>query len=226
MKTVSGREWTLLAIILIYSFVPTFGGLLRVVELAGGSAIVPENLRALADPLPIVLHILSSFLFCLVGALQFLPSVRRYHVRTHRALGRVVVIAGFTSAMTGLWMTYSYVFPQDLQGALLFWVRIALSLSMVGLLVRAVAAIRLGQVRKHSAGMLRAYAIGQGASTQAVFGIGWLVLFGTEPTGLLRDVLMVSAWAANLLIAEILIGRTSVPRTLAPSLSPGWQGGP
>ena len=71
-------EWTILTLIFVYSFVPAFGGLLRVLELAGGPAIIPENARALAAPLPIVAHILSSFLFCIVGALQFLPSIRRH----------------------------------------------------------------------------------------------------------------------------------------------------
>ena len=63
MKFVSNREWALLASILAFSIVPTLGGLLRVVELGGGPTIIPENPRALADPLPIVLHIFSSFIF-------------------------------------------------------------------------------------------------------------------------------------------------------------------
>jgi len=214
MKTVSRREWALLAIILVYCFVPTFGGLLRVVELGGGPAIAPENPRALAAPLPIVLHILSSFLFCIAGALQFLPSARRHYPAMHRATGRMVAAAGCASALTGFWMTLSFSFPDDLQGVLLYWGRIALSLSMVGLIARAVLAIRSGNVPGHGAAMLRAYAIGQGASTQGVLGIGWLVAFGTEPLGPLRDGIMVFAWGLNLLIAEILIGKIFAPRTL------------
>jgi hypothetical protein len=214
VKTVSRREWTSLAIILLYSSVPTFGGLFRVIELGGGPALVPENPRALADPLPIVLHILSSFLFCTVGALQFLPSVRRHYPATHRAAGRMIAKAGCVSALTGLWMTLSFEFPHELQGVLLYWVRIALSLSMAGLIVWAVIAIRAGNVPEHGAAMLRAYAIGQGASTQAVLGIGWMVAFGTEPQGQLRDGILVLAWASNLLIAECLIRTTLAPRTL------------
>jgi len=202
------------AIILIYSFVPTFGGLFRITELLGGPAIVPANPRALAHPLPVVLHILSSFLFCLLGALQFLPSLRRHHLGPHRMIGRVVAAAGCMSALTGLWMTHFYAFPQDLQGSLLYWVRILLSLSMVGLIVWAVIAIRSRNILAHSAAMLRAYVIGQGASTQAVLGISWMVAFGTEPLGSLRDVMMVLAWVLNLLIAELLISKMFAPRTL------------
>jgi uncharacterized membrane protein len=214
MKTVSKSEWALLAIILIYSFVPAFGGLLRVIELGGGPAIVPENPRAVADPLPIVLHILSSLLFCVAGALQFLPSVRRHYPAMHRAAGRMIAVAGCISALTGLWMTLSYAFPEELQGVLLYWARIVLSLLMVGLIAWAVVAIRSGNVLGHAAAMLRAYAIGQGASTQAVLGIGWMIAFGTEPLGALRDGMMVFAWGLNLLIAEIVIRTLFSPRTL------------
>jgi len=205
MKIVSRREWALLAFILVYSFLPTFGGLLRVIELGGGPAIIPENPRALADSLPIVLHILSSFLFCILGALQFMPNVRQHYPATHRAAGRMIVVAGCVSALTGLWMTQFFAFPNELQGLLLYWARITLSLWMVGLIVWAVIAIRSQNVVAHSAAMLRAYAIGQGASTQTVLGIGWMLAFGSEPLGPLRDGMMVSAWGLNLLIAELLI---------------------
>ena len=214
MKTVSRCEWALLAIILVYCFVPTFGGLLRVVELGGGPAIVPENTRALADPLPIVLHILSSFLFCFAGALQFLPSVRRHYPAMHRAAGRLTAAAGCVSALTGFWMTLSFAFPDELQGVLLYWVRIALSLSMVGLIAWAVIAIRSRNIFQHSASMLRAYAIGQGASTQAILGIGWMIIVGTEAMGPLRDGIMVFAWGFNLLVAEVLIRRHLAPMKL------------
>ncbi|MEM9357199.1 MAG: DUF2306 domain-containing protein [Pseudomonadota bacterium] len=213
MRSISRREWILLAFILIYSFIPTFGGLFRVAELLGGQAILPANARALAYPLPIVVHVLSSFLFCILGALQFLPSVRRYHLDLHRIMGRVLVVASFVSAATGLWMTHVFVFPEDLQGALLYWVRIVLSLAMCGLIVRAVISIRSRKVPAHGSAMVRAYAIAQGASTQAFLGIGWIVAVGTEPQGPLRDVIMVAAWGINLVAAEYLISKIFSPRT-------------
>lgn len=200
-------EWAILVLVILYSFVPSFGGLIRVVELAGGPAIAPENPRALADPAPIVLHVLGSFVFCIFGAVQFLPSVRRRRPATHRALGRAVAVGGIVSAATGLWMTFAYAFPEALQGDLLFWARIVLGLSMVALIVGAVTAIRARDVVRHRAAMARAYAIGQGASTQSAFGIGWILAFEVEPTGLVRDGLMVSAWGVNLLVAELLLAK-------------------
>lgn len=220
MKVLSKSEWTILVFVLVYSFIPTFGGLFRVLELAGGFALAPENPRALATPFPIVLHILGSFLFCLLGAIQFLPSIRLRHPLAHRAFGRIVAVAGCLSAGSGLWMTHFYGFPLSLQGNLLYWARIILGFLMIGFIVWSVLAVRSRNVLQHGACMLRAYAIGQGASTQTFIGIGWMILYGTEATGPPRDAMMVFAWVFNLLIAEILIWAVLAPKRLsaAPAL--------
>ncbi|WP_107846195.1 DUF2306 domain-containing protein [Litoreibacter ponti] len=217
MASLTRREWALLTFILIYSFIPTFGGLLRVAELAGGLSVIPENLRASLQPLPILLHILGSFVFCLFGALQFLPTLRANHPGLHRAAGRWIVFSGLISAATGLWMTLVFVFPPELQGPLLYTARLIFSLAMMALIVWAVVAIRTRNVPSHSAAMLRAYAIAQGASTQTVFGITWMVVFGADATGLARDAMMVLAWLVNIAVAEALIYRSSmsVPRLIS-----------
>ncbi|MEH6523806.1 DUF2306 domain-containing protein [Sulfitobacter sp.] len=212
MKVLSKSEWTILTLILVYSFIPTFGGLFRVLEFVGGPAIAPDNPRASATPFPIVLHILSSFMFCLLGAIQFLPSIRRQHPAAHRAFGRIVAMAGCLSAGSGLWMTHFYSFPISLQGNLLYWARIILGFLMICFIVWSVIAVRFRNVFQHSAYMLRAYAIGQGASTQTFIGIGWMIFFETEMTGPLRDATMVFAWALNLLIAEVLIWAILAPK--------------
>jgi len=213
MTPLSRSEWALLAFILVYSLAPTVGGLVRMLELGGGPAIAPPNPRALADPLPITLHILTSLVFCIAGALQFLPSIRRHNPACHRFNGRVVAIAGCASAATGLWMTHIYTFPPSLQGSLLYWVRMVLGSSMMGLIVWAVIAIRSRDIFRHTASMLRAYAIGQGASTQSILGIAWIVFAGSEATGPVREAIMVSAWILNLAVAEILIRRLPKPGT-------------
>jgi len=225
INVLTKREWTLLISIIVYSFIPAFGGLIRLLELAGGPALIPENPRVLADPLPVILHIFSSFTFCVAGAVQFLPSVRHHHLLIHRAIGRVIVIAGCVSAASGLWMTYFYAFPEALQGSLLFSTRIILSVLMIGLIGWAVLAIRAGNVFQHGASMLRAYAIGQGASTQTLIGIGWIIILGAEPTGFLRDAFMLVCWLLNMLAAEILIYRfiTNTNSPVQTSIKDGKQ---
>ncbi|MEY8118054.1 DUF2306 domain-containing protein [Falsihalocynthiibacter sp. BN13B15] len=204
-------EWVALGVIFVYSFIPVVGGLIRVLELAGGPQIAPANTRALLAPLPITLHIMSSIIFCVLGALQFVPSLRRQRPAAHRAIGRVIAVAGCVSALTAVWMTHFYDFPKALQGATLYWVRMVLGTSMIGLIIWAVIAIRSRNVFQHSASMVRAYAIAQGASTQAVVGIAWIVAVGSEAMGPLRDGLMIFAWVFNLLVAEILIRSTLKP---------------
>ncbi|MFK7876335.1 MAG: DUF2306 domain-containing protein [Paracoccaceae bacterium] len=198
-------ECVIFGVIFVYSFIPAFGGLIRVLELGGGPQIAPANPRALLDPTPIILHILSSFLFCIVGTVQFLPSIRRQRPVAHRVIGRVIAVAGCMSALTGLWMTHFYVFPEALQGRALYYVRIVLGTAMIGLIIWAVIAIKSRNFFQHSASMVRAYAIGQGASTQAVLGIAWIIAVGSEAMGPLRDGLMIFAWVVNLLAAEIFI---------------------
>lgn len=198
-------EWIVLGLILVYSFIPVIGGLVRVFELAGGPQIAPANLRASLAPFPITLHILSSIIFCVFGAFQFLPSLRRQRPAAHRVMGRVIALAGCGSGLTAVWMTHFYVFPEALQGASLYWVRMVLGPVMIGLIIWAVIAIRSRNIFQHSASMVRAYAIAQGASTQTVFGIAWIIAVGSEAMGPLRDGLMIFAWVINLLAAEIFI---------------------
>ena len=214
MKLLTSREWIILAAIIAFSFIPSFGGLLRVLELSGGPAVIPANPRALAEPLPIVAHIFGSFVFCIGGAVQFLPSIRRERPGLHRGLGRVVAVAGIVSAATGLWMTHFFTFPSDLQGGLLYGVRMIVGLAMISLIGCAIFAIKSRNISHHRAAMLRANAIGQGASTQAFLGIAWIIATGTEPTGTFRDGLMVSAWIINVMFAEILIGKFITRRPL------------
>jgi len=207
MHFISRCEWAFLALLFLYSFIPAVIGLVRLPELFGGPAIVPPNPRAVIDPVPITLHILGSSIFCLAGAVQFLPSLRRNRPALHRALGRVVAAAGCVSALTGLWMTVSYAFPEALQGPLLFAARVAFSIAMAALIAWAIVAIRSRDVAAHRAAMLRAYAIGQGASTQTALFLVAMTLFDTEPLGFSRDILMVGAWGINLAVAELLIRR-------------------
>jgi len=212
MHMINRREWAFLALVFLYSFIPAVVGLVRLPELLGAAAIIPPNPRAMTDPLPITLHILSSSVFCLVGAVQFLPSLRRHRPALHRTIGRIVAAAGCVSALTGLWMTVAYAFPDALQGPLLYGARVTLSLAMVALIAWAIIAIRSRKVAAHRAAMLRAYAIGQGASTQTALFLVTMGLFDTEPLGFSRDVLMVGAWAINLAIAELLIRRAFATR--------------
>ena len=228
MKYFTRSEWMILVGLLALSFIPISAGIFRLVELGGGAAMLPENPRVNAYPTPVVLHIISVFLYCNFGAFQFLPSIRRHSLKWHRYNGRLMVVSGIVSALSGLWMTHFYSFPYELQGNLLYSVRILLGSAMVAFIFLGLAAILKRDIVRHSSWMIRAYAIGQGASTQGLMIMSWLAISGGEPSGLTRDVMMTFAWIINIAIAEWIIRKmfkkmdnkslntdTATPRRLA-----------
>ena len=85
---------------------------------------------------------------------------------------------------------------------------------MVTFLVLGFAAIRRRDVAAHRAWMIRAYALGLGAGTQAFTeGVGG-ALFGTGV--LAADLAKTSAWVVNLAVAEWAIHRPAPRRPARP----------
>ncbi len=206
MKNLKKPEWFILHGLLLLSLVPCVGGTFRLVELITGSAVLPVNPRVRSAPIPVVCHIIGSVLYCILGAFQFLPSIRTNCPKWHRLAGRLLVAAGIVSALSGLWMTHYYAFPDHLQGNLLYFVRILVGLSMAASILLGLSAVLKKRIAQHQAWMIRAYALGQGAGTQVLITIPWLITVG-EPGGLTRDILMTVAWAINLGAAEWLVHR-------------------
>ncbi len=209
MKFFSKRELIILTLLFVLSFVPVVGGAIRILEIAGGPSVAPDNPRISNDPFPALLHLLGAIPFCILGAFQFMPSLRRYAPKWHRLNGRIVAFSGIVAAISGLWMTNYYALSIEIQGDLLYVVRMVLGTAMVLFIVRGVAAIRGRKISQHHASMTRAYAIGQGAATQTLMGLIWIALLREEPTGLMRDIMMTSAWVINLTLAEWIIRKTN-----------------
>ncbi len=194
--------------LLLLSLVPAAAGLVRLSELAGGGAATAGNARFMAMPGPVTVHIACAILFCTLGAFQFDPAMRLRNVRRHRLAGRLLVPAGVAAALTGMWMTYRYPIPAELQGGLLYGVRMVVGLAMMLAIFASVRAVLQRRIARHRAWMLRAYALGQGAGTQVLIMLPATLLAG-PPTFIFRDVLMASAWGLNLVFAEWIIRRRS-----------------
>ncbi len=204
-KSIKKSEWAFLVGMFIYSTIPLLGGLVRVSEIVFGLNIMPPNPRATALPAPIVVHILTSLVYCSFGALQFVKSIREMSPSGHKLMGKMVVVCGLVSAVTGLWMTVFYDFPLGLQSFSLYWIRLVLGSLMVIFIFWSLALLKKRKIPKHGQYMIRAYAIGQGASTQAILGIGSVILLESEPSGIGRDVVMIGSWVINIIAAEWLI---------------------
>lgn len=200
-------EWFTLLGLLGLSLVPCVGGVFRMIELGLGTSMMPENPRVIASPLPVVLHVISVVPYCVLGILQFLPTIRQRYPKWHRSSGYLLVVSGILSALSGLWMTQFYPFPTELQGPLLYGVRWIVGIAMIMFIGLGLSAIFKRRITAHRAWMIRAYALGQGAGTQVFVMIPWMLLV-SEPMGLTRDLLMTFSWMINLLVSEIVISRT------------------
>ncbi|MCE6993347.1 DUF2306 domain-containing protein [Saccharothrix sp. S26] len=193
-------DWLVPTALIALTLIPVAGGAIRLTDLTGGE-VTPENARFFASPVPVVLHIVTAVVFCLGGAVQFSPAFRG---RNHRRLGRVLLPAGLLMALTGLWMTLFYPYPEG-DGDLLAAFRLVAGSTTVLALVLGFRAIRRRDLARHRAWMIRGYALAQGAGTQALVTIAWVVLVGPA-TGSTRTLLLGLAWVINAAVAEWVIG--------------------
>ena len=193
-------EWLAIAALLVLSFIPVASGAFRLNQLTGGAEITPANARFFASPLPVVVHIVSSSLFAILGAFQFSAGFRRRWPRWHRVAGRLLVLAGLLVGLSGLWMTLFYPRPIG-DGDLLSALRLLFGSAMIVSIVISFTAIRRRDVRGHRAWMMRGYAIGLGAGTQVlVLMVGEMI--AGKPSEFSRALLMGLAWVINLAVAE------------------------
>ncbi len=203
MRTRSHRQWPVPTGLIALSLVPVAAGAARLSQLAGGATATAENARFFAVPAPVIVHIVSATVFCLVGAFQFVPSLRRR--AWHRRSGRMLVPLGLAAAASGLWMAVYYDLPAY-DNALLEAFRLFFGTLMIVSLVLGVTSILRRDVASHRLWMMRGYAIGMGAGTQVLVILPWTLAFGApEPT--VRALLMALSWALNLAVVEWVVRR-------------------
>jgi len=216
----AGRQWSVPTGLIALSLVPVAAGAFRLTQLAGGAAVTAENARFFAVPAPVVVHIIASTVFCLAGAFQFVPSLRRR--AGHRRTGRLLVPFGLAAAASGLWMAVYYDLPAH-DDAPLEAFRLFFGTLMIASLVLGVTSIVRRDVARHRLWMMRAYAIALGAGTQVVVILPWTLAFGA-PSATARALLMGFAWALNLAVVEYVVrrrprGRSSERPMRAPAQS-------
>src|SRR6202165_1951974 len=184
-------QWLAPAGPVVLSLIPVLAGSVRLTELVGGAEITANNARFFASPIPVTVHIVSVTVYSLLGALQFVPSLRRGRPSWHRMAGRILVPAGVLVALSALWMSVFYPRPPG-DGESLVVVRLIFGSVMLACIVLAVFAIRRRDFPSHGARMTRGYAIALGAGTQVFTMLPWVLVFGPIRTGdeLPRTVLM------------------------------------
>lgn len=212
--------WLIPAVLIALSLIPIVSGSLRLLELAGGPQLMPPNPRISTSPAPLVVHVVGSVAYALLGAFQFSARLRRGHRNWHRRVGRVLAAAGLAVAGSGLWMTLFYAAAPG--GTLLWVIRLLVGTTMAASIVLGFAAIRRRDIAAHRAWMMRAYALGLGAGTQTFTeGIGEALV---GPGDLTKAISMGAAWALTALVAEWIIRRRPHRRTRQARIRPALVG--
>jgi len=197
--------WLIPTGLILLTLIPIVSGSFRLTQLAGGPELIPEAARFTGSPVPVVLHIVSAIPFCVIGAFQFLPALRRGRRSWHKMAGRALIPAGFVLALAGLWMATLYPHPVG-DGPALLVERVVFGGYMLLSLSLAVRALIRHDYVAHSAWMTRAYALGVAAGTQALALIPGSIMFGSK-NEISRAVAMGLAWVVNLAVAEFVIWR-------------------
>jgi uncharacterized membrane protein len=201
----SGTGWFVPILLIGLNLIPFLAGAARLFGLASGEQITPQNVRFMASPLPISVHIISASVFGVIGAFQFWPRFLRTNAHWHRLAGRIMVPCGMITSLSGLWMNQFYPYAEN-DGFLLYCFRLIFGFGMLFCLIFGLDSICRRDFDQHRNWMMRGYAIGLGAGAQALTQLPWVLIVGM-PGELPRALLMGAAWILNLLVAEWIIRR-------------------
>ena len=190
---------------LLLAFVPSAVGIARVVSLASGTALLPDDPRITAHPVPIAIHALGSTIFALLGAFQLSTSARRRWPGLHRRLGWGLVVLVAATALSGVWLTLALPLAPD-DTRMLSAARIVVGTAVVFFLMQAVRAALARDFARHRRFMIRAYALAMGAGTQVLTVLPFAIA-GALHTPTMRSALMIAGWAINFGVAEYVVRR-------------------
>lgn len=198
-------SWWLPAGLVLISIIPIIFGAIRLNQLISGAEITPDNARFFASPSPVVIHIISSAIYALLGAFQFVSRLWTRGNKWHRWVGRFLVPLGLAVGLSGLWMTLFYDYPEG-ASRLLYGLRLFFGSGMVVSIIIGFISIRQRNISQHQAWMTRAYAIGMGQATQVLTGLVGALTLG-EVNEFENALLMGAGWVINLAVAEWIIRR-------------------
>ncbi len=166
---------------------------------------LPEDSRHLSvTPVWHFMHVLGGAAFGILGPIQFSRVLMRKYGLLHRVMGRVFVAAGAMISLSSLGLlwhfpgTYSVAISS---GRLLFGIALGVALAF------AMQAIRNRDFTRHRNWMIRAYAIGIGATAVSMVFFPIYVITGEPPMGLAADIAFLGAWTACVVFAEGLVRR-------------------
>ena len=210
MPRIFARPLWLAVFLLIATFIPIIAAVVTIVQIAAG--LLPESsIKFAAVPGSLFFHALGGVLFGVLGPVQFAGVLKHRFGRLHKITGRVFVASGLLLGLSSLRLLAE--FPGASTWVLLL-ARLAAGLGLSLALIWALVAIRRGNVARHRAWMVRAYAVGMGSATISLIMMPIFLITGEPVEGYGADLLFVASWVINIGIAEWVISRGALVRRL------------
>jgi len=203
MPRIFARPLSLAIFLLIATGIPIVTAALKLYQIPTGQ-LPDDAIKFAVVPWSMFLHSLGGLLFALLGPLQFAGVLKRRFGRLHKITGRIFVASGLLLGLSSLRLLSE--FP-DASTWVLVSARLIAGLGMSLALVWAIIAIRRGNVARHRAWMIRAYAVGMGSATISFIMMPIFLITGEAPKGYTADLLFVASWVINMAIAEWVIRR-------------------
>lgn len=189
--------------LLLATLLPILLAVVQVVQIPLG-ALPEDSQRLTATPILHFMHVLGGATFAILGPIQFGRALLPKFGRLHRVLGRVFVATGAMIPFSSLGLLWH--FPDTYSvaisgGRLVFGIGLGVALTM------AVRAIFARDLVRHRNWMIRAYAIGIGATAVTMVFFPIYLITGEPPRGLVADAAFLGAWTGCVVFAEILVRR-------------------
>ncbi len=163
-----------------------------------------DSIRLSSMPISHFAHVVGGATFGIIGPLQFGRVLAGRYGRLHRIMGRVFVFCGFALSLSSISLLLRFWGDAPLlvsTGRLIFAIALAVALTL------GMTTIFSKDIQRHKRWMIRAYAIGMGATVVSVVFIPIYAITGEPPMGLASDILFIGSWAVAVGIAEIIVRR-------------------
>ena len=167
-------------------------------------ALPEDSQRLNATPVWHFLHVLGGAIFGILGPIQFGRALMPRYGRLHRIAGRVFVAAGAAISLSSLGLLWRFPDAYSVaisSGRLLFGIGLGVALTL------AMQAIHARDFTRHRNWMIRAYAIGIGATAVSMVFFPIYLITGEPPKGLVADAAFLGAWTGCVVLAEVLVRR-------------------
>ena len=196
------------AILYFFSALTIIFALVQAVQILTQS-LPEDSIRLSFAPISHFTHVVGGALFGIIGPIQFGRVLAGRYGRLHRIMGRVFVLCGFALALSSITLLLRFWGDAPLllsSARLIFAIALAISLTL------GMTAIFAKDIQRHKRWMIRAYAIGMGATVVSVIYIPIFAITGEPPMGLASDILFIGSWTLAVGIAERIIQRGKSPK--------------